>query len=103
MNRERVQAARRHAKARASARLGVVLNSEALRALVADIQAGRSTHLWAQSRDRQWHLVTVGGNKAVAVYGKGNKTVHTFLTLEQARETLGIHGQAEALVLLEAA
>lgn len=103
MNPARTQAARRHAKARASARLGVVLNSKALGAIVADIQAGRSTHLWAQSRDRQWHLVIVGGAKAVAVYGKSNKTVHTFLTLEQARETLGKLGVQSALMLLEAA
>jgi hypothetical protein len=103
MNPARQQAARRHAKARASARLGVVLNSEALRSIVADIQAGRSTHLWAQSRDRQWHLVAVGDSKAVAVYGKGNKTVHTFLTLQQARETLAEHSVASALKLLEAA
>lgn len=103
MNRERVQAARRHAKARASARLGVVLNSEALRALVADIQQGRTVHVWSESLDRRWHLVHLNGKPCVAVYGKKNQTIHTFLTVEQACETLERHGETTALKRLIAA
>lgn len=102
MNRERVQAARRHAKARASSRLGVVLNSEALRALVADIQQGRTLHVWSESLDRRWHLVRLDGAPCVAVYGKKNQTIHTFLTVEQACSTLERHAQRGALERLRA-
>lgn len=102
MNRERVQAARRHAKARASARLGVVLNSEGLRALVADIQQGRTLHVWSESLDRRWHLVRLDGTPCVAVYGKKNQTIHTFLTVEQACFTLERHAQRGALDRLKA-
>jgi hypothetical protein len=101
MNRDRVQAARRHAKARASARFGVVLNSDALRVLVADIQNGRTTHIWSESLDRRWHLVTISGKRAIAVYGKKNQCIHTFLTLEQARETLERTGERGALEQLQ--
>jgi hypothetical protein len=87
MNRDRVQAARRHAKARASARFGVVLNSDALRVLVADIQNGRTTH--------------ISGKRAIAVYGKKNQCIHTFLSLEQARETLERTGERGALEQLQ--
>lgn len=100
MNRARVQAARRHAKVRASARLGVVLNSEALRALVADIQAGRTVHVWSESLDRRWHFVRLDGKPCVAVYGKRNQTIHTFLTVEQAAATLERHGEKAALLRL---
>lgn len=102
MNRERVQAARRHAKARASARLGVVLNSDDLRGLVADIHQGRTIHVWSESLDRRWHLVRLNGTPCVAVYGKKNQTIHTFLTVEQACTTLARHGEGGALERLKA-
>lgn len=101
MNRERQQAARRHSKARASARLRLVLNRDDLAQVVADIQGGRSTHLWTQSLTRAWHLVAVKGQQVVAIYGKHIKAVHTFYTVEMAREALSKFGAVDALNRLE--
>lgn len=95
--------ARRHAKARASARLGIVLNRDDLNGIVQAIQSGSTIPLWSQSLTRAWHLVKVRDVPCVVIYGKALKAVHTFLTLDMARETLAKNGQVAALKKLEAA
>lgn len=97
------QHARKHAKRRATSRFGAKVNRHDMRQMVSDIQAGRTTPIWAQSNSRAWHLVRLDGVPAVAVYGKTTKTIHTFLTPGQARNTLQAERQADALARLEAA
>lgn len=97
------QHARKHAKRRATSRFGASVNRHDMRQFVADIQSGRTVPIWAQSNSRAWHLVRLNGAPAIAVYGKNTKTIHTFLTVAQARKTLRAERQTDALARLEAA
>jgi len=54
-----------------------------------------ATPIWKESNSRTWFLVTLVGEdsveQAVAIYGRKTKTIHTFLTVHQAKRTLDEH------------
>lgn len=74
-----------HLKERARERLGIELNRDARRALVADIQQGRAAFLRRQSnRVTLWSL-TINGVGCVGVYDKQRKTLVTVWVVREER------------------
>lgn len=82
MTNSKAKAQKSHAKRRASERLGVELNKEGYRALVAQIRDGRAKFLERQSLRVSLFAVDVAGSPAVAVYDRQRKTIATLLTME---------------------